>query len=69
MACVGYIDYLIGTSMIRFYFGSLLIKNEMIDADYILILFMIALYIYSFIRINGGRIGSLFLRIKKYREE
>lgn len=56
--------YLIGTSMIRLYFGSLLIKNEMIDADYILILFMIALYIYSFIRINGGRIGSLFLRIK-----
>lgn len=59
--------YLIGISMIRLYFGSLLIKNEMLDADYILILFMIALYVYAFIRLNGNRIGGFFLRIKNIR--
>ena len=56
--------YLIGTSIIRLYYGSMLITNEMLDADYILILFMMALYCYSIVRYNGSRIGEIFIRLR-----
>ena len=56
--------YLIGTSIVRLYYGSLLIKNEMLDADYILILTMIALYVYSAVRLSGNAIGECFIKCR-----
>lgn len=61
--------YLIGTSIIRLYYGSMLITNEMLDADYILILFMMALYCYSVVRYNGSRIGEIFIRLRSIGRE
>lgn len=40
--------YIMGVNAIRIYYASFIIRNEMIDADYILILLTIILYIYAF---------------------
>lgn len=50
--------YVIGVNMIRIYYGSFIITNEMKDIDYILILFIIAIYLYVFIVKCFSSIGS-----------
>lgn len=42
--------YIMGVNCIRLYYGSWLIRNEMQDADYILILLTIILYAYGCIK-------------------
>lgn len=43
--------YIIGTNAIRIYYRSWLITNEMYDADFILILMTVALYVCAFAQI------------------
>ena len=44
--------YIIGTNAIRLYYGSWLITNEMYDADFILILMTLALYVCAFVQVT-----------------
>lgn len=44
--------YFIGTNAIRLYYGSWLITNEMYDADIILILMTLALYVCAFVQVT-----------------
>lgn len=43
--------YIIGVNAIRLYYQSFLITNEMEDADYILIILTICLYIYGIVQV------------------
>ena len=43
--------YFIGVNAIRIYYHSFLITNDMYDADFILIIFTIILYIYGLAKI------------------
>lgn len=43
--------YFIGTNAIRLYYGSCLITNEMYDADFILILMTLALYVCAIVQV------------------
>lgn len=52
--------YAIGVSVIRIFYGSWLITNEMEDVDFILIFFMMALYVYAFVTRQSRRIWRLF---------
>ena len=54
--------YMIGTSVIRLFYGSWLITNEMYDADVVLIMFTCALYVYAFVTRQSWRIGRLFVK-------
>ena len=54
--------YLIGVNVIRMFYGSWLITNEMYDADLILIILTCALYVYAFATRQCWRIGKLFIR-------
>lgn len=57
--------YAIGVSMIRLFYGSWFITNEMYDADVILIMLTCALYVYDFVTRNSWRIGRYFAMRKK----
>lgn len=54
--------YLIGVNVIRMFYGSWLITNEMYDSDLILIILTCALYVYAFATRQCWRIGKLFIR-------
>lgn len=43
--------YIMGINAIRLYYGSFLVTNEMEDADFIIIILTIILYIYGIIKI------------------
>lgn len=43
--------YIVGTNAIRLYYGSCLITNEMYDADFILIIMTLALYVCAFVQV------------------
>lgn len=49
-------------NVIRMFYGSWLITNEMYDADLILIILTCALYVYAFATRQCWRIGKLFIR-------
>lgn len=54
--------YLIGVNVIRLFYGSWLITNEMYEVDVILIIFTIALYVHAFVVRQSWRLGELFAK-------
>lgn len=54
--------YMIGTSIIRVFYRSWLITNEMYDVNIVLIIFTCALYGYAFVTEQSWRIGRLFVK-------
>ncbi len=49
-------------NVIRIFYGSWLITNEMYDADLIMIILTCVLYVYAFATRQCWRIGKLFIR-------
>lgn len=54
--------YLIGVNVIRMFYGSWLITNEMYDADLIMIILVCVLYVYALATRQCWRVGKLFIR-------
>ena len=54
--------YVIGVNVVRIFYGSWFITNEMYDADVILIILTCVLYVYAFITEQSWRIGKWFVK-------
>lgn len=56
--------YAIGVSVVRLFYGSWFITNEMYDADVILIMLTMALYAYAVAQRVSARVGRWFEKTK-----
>lgn len=61
--------YFTATCVIRLYYQSWLITNEMKDTDMILVIFMFTLYLYAVVRLNGQRISKAMLKLRHHLSE
>lgn len=54
--------YMIGINVVRVFYRSWLITNEMYDVNIVLIIFTCVLYGYAFVTEQSWRIGQLFVK-------
>lgn len=59
--------YAIGVNVVRAFYGSWFITNEMYDADVILIILTCMLYCYAFVVRQSWRIGEILVKYKNRR--